>query len=199
MFLLAYSEALVILLFIGRMCISVMQWKKEFGLELMNIENVTDSLRDILKKCKCTDRDIVRAQLFTEETILFWSKAASVGDTFQIEIRKRLKTISLILSCKGMQADPLAKSDSEADEEFNFIGQNILIGLSTVTYNYEKGCNIVAFTIKGKGINPVVSLVFALVAAVICGLAVQSAVPDFASVLSTSLLTPLRSRPSITC
>lgn len=169
-----------------------MKDKKDFRLEIANIESATDFVHDLLKQYRCTDRDIVRAQLFTEETIVYWTEVAGESDIFQIDLRKRFKTISLSLSYRGAQSNPLALSDEEEDEsEFRFIGQNILIGLSTVTYTYENGCNVITFTIKEKGTNPVVSIAFALAAAIICGLTVNRFAPSIGPSLSASILTPL--------
>lgn len=166
--------------------------KRDFGLETANIEKATDFVRNRLKQYRCTERDMVRAQLFAEETIVYWAEVAAAGDTFQIDLRKRFKTISLSLSYQGPQSNPLAPSDEEDDEaEFSFIGQNILIGLSTVTYIYENGCNIIIFTIKEKGINPVISMAFALTAAIICGLAVHRFIPSMGPGLKALILTPL--------
>ncbi|MDD3894886.1 MAG: cation:dicarboxylase symporter family transporter [Syntrophomonadaceae bacterium] len=169
-----------------------MNGKRDFRLEIANIESATDFVRDQLKQHKCTDRDIVRAQLFTEETIVYWTDVAIESDTFQIGLRKRFKTISLSLYYCGAQANPLTLSEKEEDEsEFRFIGQNILIGLSTVTYTYENGCNIVTFTLKEKGTNPVVSIALALAAAILCGLTVNQFAPFIRPNLTASILTPL--------
>lgn len=125
--------------------------KRDFRLEIANIENATNFVRDLLKQYGCcTSRDIVQAELFTEETMVYWAKAAAENDTFQIELQKRFKTIAISLSYRGAPSNPLARSDEDEDDEFRFIGQNILIGLSTVAYSYENGCNVVTFTLKEK-------------------------------------------------
>ena len=169
-----------------------MQGKREFKLEIANIDNAADFIHELLKKYKCSDHDIVRAQLFAEETILFWLDSSGQGGTFQVDLRKRLKMISLILTCRGMQSNPLAiPGEEDSDSEFQSIGRNILIGLSNVTYSYENGNNLVAYTLKVKSVNPVVYIFTALALAIICGLAVNAFAPALGPVLSTSLLTPL--------
>lgn len=109
-----------------------MNGKKGFGLEIENIQKAVAYVRDLLKKYKCTDRDIIRAQLFTEETVLYWAEQAGAHETFQIGIRKRFKTITLSLFYQGLPSNPLARAANEEEDdcEFRFIGQNILIGLS---------------------------------------------------------------------
>lgn len=169
-----------------------MKGKKDFRLEIASIESASDYVRDLLKQYKGTERDMVRAQLFTEETIVYWTETANEGDILQINVRKRFKTISLSLSYRGAQSNPLAISDEEEDEtEFSFIGQNILIGLSTVTYSYENGYNVITFTLKEKGTNPVILIIFALAAAIICGLIVNRFAPSLGPGLSASILIPL--------
>ena len=165
--------------------------KKDFKLEITSIEDATNFVRDLLKKYKCTSRDMIQAELFTEETIVHWAKAAAAGDTFQIQLRKRFKTITIALSSRGAPSNPLSPSDVDADDEFSFIGQNILIGLSTVTYSYENGYNVVTFTLKEKGLNPVAAIALALGAAVICGLTVNRFAPAMQTILPASILTPL--------
>jgi Na+/H+-dicarboxylate symporter len=165
--------------------------KKDFRLEIANIEAATNFVRGLLKKYKCASRDMIQAELFTEETIVYWAKAAAAGDTFQIELRKRFKTITISLSHRGAPSNPLSPSDVDADDEFSFIGQNILIGLSTVTYSYENGCNLVTFTLKEKGLNPVAAIALALIAAIICGLTVNRFAPAMQAILPASILTPL--------
>jgi hypothetical protein len=73
-----------------------------------------------------------------EETFLYWSPKLGAQDSVHINVHKRFKTISLTLSCPGIQANPLVLDDN-ADAEFDFIGQNILIGLSKISYSYENG------------------------------------------------------------
>ncbi|MBP7332661.1 MAG: cation:dicarboxylase symporter family transporter [Firmicutes bacterium] len=165
--------------------------KKDFKLEIASIEDATNYVRDLLKKYKCADRDRAQAELFTEEAVVYWAKAAAAGDTFQIALRKRFKTITISLSYRGAPADPLSPPEEDEDDEFSFIGQNILIGLSTVSYSYENGYNTVNFTLKEKGMNPLAAIVLALGAAVICGLSVNYFAPALQKVLSASILTPL--------
>jgi len=165
--------------------------KKDFKLEIASIEVAASFVRNLLKQYKCTNRDIIQAELFTEETIVYWAKAAAPNETFQIELRKRFKTITLSLTYRGAQANPLDLSEEAGDDEFSFIGQNILIGLSTVNYYYENGVNVVTFTLKKKGLNPVVAIALALGAAIICGLTVNRFAPSMQTILPASVLTPL--------
>ena len=51
--------------------------KKDFKLEIASIEVAASFVRNLLKQYKCTNRDIIQAELFTEETIVYWAKAAA--------------------------------------------------------------------------------------------------------------------------
>jgi len=171
-----------------------MKNKSDFRLETASIEKATDFVSELLKPYKCNNRDIVRAQLFVEETIVYWAEVAAENDTVRIDLRKRFNTLSLSLSYKGPPSDPLSLPDEVDDEsEFGFIGQNILIGLSTVSYTYENGHNVVTFTLKEKGANPLASSAVAIAAAVACGLTFERFAPSLGPVLSNSILTPLSS------
>ncbi len=165
--------------------------KKDFKLEIASIEDATNFVRDSLQKYKCAGRDRVQAELFTEETVAYWARAAAAGDTFHIGVRKRFKTITLSLTYRGALADPLTLPEEDQDDEYSFIGRNILIGLATGAYSYENGYNVVTFTLKEKGLNPLAAIVLALGAAVVCGLAVNGFAPALRQVLSDSILTPL--------
>lgn len=170
-----------------------MNGNKGFGLEIENIQKAVAYVRDLLKKYKCTDRDIIRAQLFTEETVLYWAEQAGAHETFQIGIRKRFKTITLSLFYQGLPSNPLAlaANEEEDDCEFRFIGQNILIGLSNNSFHYENGCNVVTFTLREQGMNPIAALALALSAAILCGLTINQFAPSIGAGLGTSVLTPL--------
>lgn len=170
-----------------------MNGNKGFGLEIENIQKAVAYVRDLLKKYKCTDRDIIRAQLFTEETVLYWAEQAGAHETFQIGIRKRFKTITLSLFYQGLPSNPLAlaANEEEDDCEFRFIGQNILIGLSNNSFHYENGCNVVTFTLQEQGMNPIAALALALSAAILCGLTINQFAPSIGAGLGTSVLTPL--------
>ncbi|HWQ75348.1 MAG TPA: cation:dicarboxylase symporter family transporter [Syntrophomonas sp.] len=169
-----------------------MREKRDFSLDITNIDSAVGFARELLQQCQCSARDQVRAQLFTEETLVYWLESAGAGGMVQISARKRFKTISLFLTYQGSMANPLAMDEAAGDEaEFRFIGQNILIGLSNVSYNYENGCNIVIFTLKEKSDNPLAAVIFALVAAVICGLTVNRLAPSLGANLNASVLTPL--------
>ncbi|HQD76568.1 MAG: cation:dicarboxylase symporter family transporter [Peptococcaceae bacterium MAG4] len=165
--------------------------RRSFKLETASIDAATSFVRNLLKQYKCSSRDIIQAELFTEETIVYWAKAAAQNETFQIELRKRFKTITLSLAYRGAQANPLDLPEEAEDEEFSFIGQNILIGLSAVTYYYENGTNVATFTLKKKGLNPVVAIALAFGAAIICGLTVNRLAPSMQTILPASVLTPL--------
>ncbi len=166
--------------------------KRDFGLELKNIHSAVEHVRELLMNYKCTDRDIVRAQLFAEETILYWAEQASAQQTFQIGLRKRFRTISLFLSYPGLPSNPLdLAAETEDDAEFRFIGQNILIGLSNTSYRYENGRNVVTFTLREQGVNPLAALALALSGAIFCGLTVNQFAPSLGTSLGSAVLTPL--------
>ncbi|MGV8906836.1 MAG: dicarboxylate/amino acid:cation symporter [Acetobacterium sp.] len=168
-----------------------MEVKKFFSLSLNSIDEANKFVRDLLIKNNCTKLDNVRAQLFVEETIVFWEKEAQENQTFEISIRRRFKTITLSLNYWGNQSNPLTLPEDPEDPEFSLIGQNILIGLSSVTYAYENGCNNVSYTLKAKSANPAMTTGIALGAGILCGLIVQYFSPATGLVLANTILTPL--------
>jgi len=167
--------------------------KKFFSLSLDNIEIATAFVRDLLEKYNCTKRDSVRAQLFVEETIVYWEKASQENEKFEISLRKRFKTITLSMNYWGDQSNPLTLPEETEDADLDLIGQNILIGLSSVTYSYDNGCNNVSYTLKEKPLNPAMTTAIALAAAIIIGLGLLHFAPATGVLIASAILTPLSS------
>lgn len=169
--------------------------RKSLPLTLANIENASVWTSELLQKYKCTKSDNMRAQLFIEETIVYWLKKAPENAFFEVSIEKRFKTVSLILKFFGKQANPLAIHElSECPEEdANRIGQDILIGLSSVTYSYENGCNKISYTLKQKPLNPALTTAVALIAGISIGFIFQSIAPSFGKQIAEMILTPVSS------
>jgi len=165
--------------------------KRFFTLSLESIDGANEFVRELLLKYNCSKMDSVRAQLFVEETIVHWEKGAQENETFEISMGKRFKTITLSLNYWGDQSNPLTLPEEVDDPEFNLIGQNILIGLTSVTYSYENGCNNVSYTLKVKSVNPALTTAIALVAGIVCGLTLQYFSPSTGLWIGGTILTPL--------
>jgi hypothetical protein len=168
-----------------------MEVKKFFTLSLESIDNAYEFVQNLLLKYKYTKSDIVRAQLFVEETIVHWQKGAQENETFEISLGKRFKTINLSLNYWGNQSDPLTLPEEVDDPEFNLIGQNILIGLSKVTYSYENGCNKLSYTLKVKSSNLALTTAIALLVGILGGLVFQYFSPSTGLWISNTILNPL--------
>lgn len=173
-----------------------MEVKKYFQLKLDSIDEANEFVQKLLQKYKCTKMDNMRAQLFVEEAIVYWEQEAQENATFEISLRKRFKTISLSLNYWGDPSNPLTipeSSEEDSEQEFNLIGQNILIGLSTVTYSYENGCNNVSYTLKEKPVNPALTTAIALLAGIFSGLLLQRLAPSLGLLIGNTILTPISS------
>ncbi len=164
---------------------------RNFRLELAGIASSAEYIRDLLNQFKCSEQDIIRAQLFAEETIISWAGNAKESDILKIELRKRFKTISLNLSYKGEQFDPLSFSNNINNPDGLNISQHILIGLSNVNYIYRNGINTVTFSLKQKGINPALSILVALGTAILLGILVNRYASSAGQNFTNSFLIPL--------
>ena len=171
-----------------------METKKFFSLSLESIESASEFVRTLLEKYNCTKMDSVRAQLFVEETIVYWQKASRENEKFEISLRKRFKTITLSMNFWGEQSNPLTLPEETEESDYDLIGQNILIGLSSVTYSYDNGCNNVSYTLKEKPLNPAMTTASALLAAIIIGSGLQYFAPDTGALIASNILTPLSSK-----
>jgi Na+/H+-dicarboxylate symporter len=169
--------------------------RKSLPLTLASIENANVMTAGLLQKYKCTKTDSMRAQLFIEETIVYWLQDTPPNAFFEVSIEKRFKTISLILKFCGKQANPMSTREVTEDSEMdaNRIGQDILIGLSSVTYSYENGCNKVSYTLKQKPLNPAALTAIALIAGILTGVVFQNTAPSFGKQFAEMILTPVSS------
>ncbi|AFA48801.1 dicarboxylate/amino acid:cation symporter [Acetobacterium woodii] len=171
-----------------------MEQKKTLLLSLSSLDEANEFVQEMLQNYKCPKSDSIRAQLFVEETIVYWLKEAKQNETFELSIKKRFKTITLTLNYRSEPKNPLTASELSEDQELEFsrIGQDILIGLSSVTYSYEKGNNI-SYTLKQKPLNPALTTAIAFVSAILCGLIFLAAAPALGKMFGTMILTPISS------
>jgi Na+/H+-dicarboxylate symporter len=172
-----------------------MESKKILPLKLSSLDEANDFVQELLHQYKCPKSDNMKAQLFVEEAIVYWSERAEADDSFELSIQKRFRTITLSLNYWGAPENPLTIPETSGDEEedYNRIGQNILIGLSAVTYSYEKGCNNVSYTLKQKPLNPALTTAIALIGAILAGLVFQALAPDLGKQIGSGILTPISS------
>ncbi|PKM75134.1 MAG: sodium:proton symporter, partial [Firmicutes bacterium HGW-Firmicutes-17] len=119
-----------------------MEIKRILPLQLSSLDEANAFVREMLHQYKCPKTDNMKAQLFVEEAIVYWAVQADDKASFELSIQKRFKTITLTLNYWSDPENPLTlpETSDDQDDDYNRIGQNILIGLSSVTYSYEKGC-----------------------------------------------------------
>lgn len=172
-----------------------MEIKKILPLRLSSLNQANAFVSEMLQKYKCPKTDNMKAQLFVEEAIVYWAEKVQDNARFELSIQKRFRTITLALNYWGDPENPLTLPETSVDEEaeYNRIGQNILIGLSAVTYSYEKGCNNVSYTLKQKPLNPALTTAIALVSAIFTGLILQAVTPDLGKQIGSGILTPISS------
>ncbi|MDO9493871.1 dicarboxylate/amino acid:cation symporter [Acetobacterium sp.] len=172
-----------------------MEIKRILPLQLSSLDEANAFVREMLHQYKCPKTDNMKAQLFVEEAIVYWAVQADDKASFELSIQKRFKTITLTLNYWSDPENPLTlpETSDDQDDDYNRIGQNILIGLSSVTYSYEKGCNNVSYTLKQKPLNPALTTAIALVGAILSGLVFLSVAPDLGKQIGTGILTPISS------
>ncbi len=97
------------------------------------------------------------------------------------------------MNYKGEPSNPLLLPSTKMDKtDFGFVGQYLLIGLSTVDYSYTNGVNLVSYTTRAKQMNPFIGLVIALVAASPIGLGLHRFFPGLGINLNQYLLEPVK-------
>lgn len=172
-----------------------METRRDFPLNLASLQPLAEFIDAQLTKARCVRRDLIRARLFAEETTVYWIRQAQPDALVQVIIRKRFRTITLVLRYAGNQANPMAWSPEEPIDkpEIDLISQNILIGLSSVQYTYENATNQLTFTVTQKPFNPMLAIVLALTGGISCGLLGLYLAPDQAAALPAGLFAPLTS------
>lgn len=168
-----------------------MSFNRTYPMQIEHLKSITDDVRSQLMATKSLEREAFRAQLFIEETMLFWLDHIPGGESITLTLGKRFKTITLTLSYCEIEANPLAMPEDAAPDESSRIGQNILMGLLHVAYAYDNGINKITYTLKEKRRNEAVGILAALAAAILSGLIVKTIAPHFGQMIAQRLLAPL--------
>lgn len=130
------------------------------------IDEIADILTDYCKERGVESRISVRCRLTVEELLLQWLDKYGEGAPVTLTTGKRFGKNLIQLEIEGADFDPF-QEDADTIGEF---GSGMLksLGLSP-EYSYKNGKNIFSFKLRKKPKNPLVTLLFSLLIAVVIG------------------------------
>lgn len=149
--------------------------KKSFPLTTESVDEISGVVDDFCKTVNTDKRMALRYRLTIEEALLKWMAAETdPGEdpsAITLHLGKNIFSPYIRLSCKGNSLNPydnVSDSDIAVDQDaFSEYSSNILVNLSlSPEYSYSRGCNNLNFKIKRKPLNPILSLLIVIAAAI---------------------------------
>lgn len=167
-------------------------YQREFTFSAEDIDLTSEFIEETLAAFDLPGKDVLRTRLSLEEILLNWRDKEGLGESYTVEISRRLGRISLAVRCQGAPCDPMA---TDSDESFGTgqLGQAMLenLGLSP-SWQYRNGCNVVSCSLKKKRkLSQIKVILIAVVAALALGGAGLLLPQDSRNSILTTLLDPL--------
>ena len=169
----------------------------EMKLTNENIAAVVEDVRDFFRLAGGSEKDVLKICLVVEEALLRYRERFGAEHNFELYTRKWLSSPRIVLRVNGAPFNPL-QTTSDDDALFsNEVMQNLLhYDDSKTVYRYENGCNeIISISpLERKPIKiPGGSITVAVVAAIICSVAVGYLSQEIQTLLLGDIITPVLS------
>ena len=142
--------------------------KDEYQLCARSVDLISERIHEHLIAHKCDTKDALRFRLSVEEILLKWLEDSDESKTVTLETGLRWGRPYFRLQMRGEAIDPY----DSAEESFGDYSAKLLehMGIRP-SYSYQHGINVVFAQIKRKSLNPLVSLLIAVLAAFAAGFA----------------------------
>ena len=162
-----------------------------------NIAAAVEDVRNFFQRAGGSNRDVLKICLVVEEALLRYRERFGAEHNFELYTRKWLSSPRIVLRVNGEPFNPL-QTTSDDDALFsNEVMQNLLhYDDSKTVYRYENGCNeIISISpLERKPIKiPGGSITVAVVAAIICSVAVGYLSQEIQTLLLGDIITPVLS------
>ncbi len=152
------------------------------------VDEFSGRIRSYLKEMKLSNRDIMRYAMSAEEILLKLLDGEYAGRDISLQTGVRFFRPYFSLHIRGEAHNLFLKKK----EERSLLGEQILRNLGLAPeYSYTDGENIYFFRVKRREVNPFVSLLIAIAAAVFCGAIGQLLPVSVRQALLTNGLSPL--------
>lgn len=142
--------------------------KKDYVLSAVNIDKMSTEIKQFLQLLNIEKRNILRIHLSLEHALLKWQEHFGAECACTLEAGVRLGRPYLSLSVQGDVLNPF----DETEDELENLGNRLLteMGLSP-EFSYQKEKNKVQLRLKKQKKNPVRQVLYAIVLAVVVGVA----------------------------
>lgn len=142
--------------------------KKDYVLSAVDIDKMSTEIKQFLQLLNIEKRNILRIHLSLEHALLKWQEHFGAECACTLEAGVRLGRPYLSLSVQGDVLNPF----DETEDELENLGNRLLteMGLSP-EFSYQKEKNKVQLRLKKQKKNPVRQVLYAIVLAVVVGVA----------------------------
>ncbi|HJJ37394.1 MAG TPA: cation:dicarboxylase symporter family transporter, partial [Methanocorpusculum sp.] len=163
-----------------------------FRLSKDAVGQISSLTAEALKEGDLEVYDVERLHLAVEQVLLKWLDVLGEGTEGTYRSGKRLGRQYINLSVSGPRVNPFGEDGGDCVLNGGNSVQTLLanIGL-TPSYHYVNGENQIALMPKRKKINPLIYLIFSIVAGVFAGLLCRELPYEIRHTFSTVIVTPL--------
>lgn len=167
-----------------------------FTISGTNYNEAVEWMEDRLAELKVPRREILTAELLMEENFIRLAEASGDGKSFSADlaIRKRFGDVSLRLSAKGAQYNPIVELNETAEDERDMYSLAILKAhREAMSYAWKKGRNIVSIRVHKSGSKGTWTMAAALILGLLFGVLAKAFLePATLLLIEQNLLHPVR-------
>ncbi len=157
-----------------------------------NINNACEEAGAFLKARGCDSKELVRVKFSIEDVLLRYQKLLGKDAEFILETGGGFSKRKIRLTVRGPEHDPFANSEYTTEEDL-FIRNALALMGKHAKWRYRRGSNEILYTLSKKRLPGWVSLLIAIVSAIILGVLVRYIPPEAATVLRDGIIAPLLS------
>ena len=162
--------------------------RNTYPLKPESVDAVSERVQAFLQALKAPKKNIIEARLTVEEILLDYLERYDDEREFTLTESRFLGKASIVLSVKGEPFNPLEK---DSDEEFGNWTSALIANADYVpSYAFSGGINTVTMRFSKKEINPMVTLLLSIGAAVLLSMLRFLLPEETVDYISNSLLTP---------
>ena len=179
-----------------------MKITQRFRADNNGLEGAVDLIRELLKKNGIKEKELISAQLSSEEAIASLLEHAKKDSTFTLSVRGFLGTVSICIVSEGEEYDPatsISGSSVDLDEETGALAQDeirrILLKAYTkdLRFSHRAGKNTIRMTVVRSRTKNIYLTLGAMIIAILVGLFLANcADPEFNKTLDSIVLSPVK-------
>lgn len=161
---------------------------QQFKLSNKEISNFIEGLSPLMEKMYIERKNRLRLSLSLEEILLRWQNHFGSETIVSISIKKRLGTITISISLKGEQWNPLDLDNSEAELNIPLLSK-LQLG---PTFIYKNGNNIITLKLSKQRDTSIIILLASILVAIVIGVIGLNFFPAFSKDILEQFLIPVK-------